>query len=85
MWCNLMLTNISNEFYISQIYSSAYLFRGHHPHNQNSQNKSKKGCTFQVDTWGIYMGWSQCLRDLVRKLETPQFALYFDILDSCVH
>ena len=25
------------------------------------------------------MGWSQCLRDLVTKLETPQFALHFDI------
>ena len=56
LWCNLMLTDISNEFYISQIYSSAYLFRGHHPHNQNSQNKSNKGCTFQVDTWGYTWG-----------------------------
>ena len=47
-------------------------------------NKSNKGSIFQVGTWWVYMGWSQCLRDLVTKLETPQFALYFDILDSCV-
>ena len=56
MWCNFMLRDISNEFYISQIYSSAYSFRGRHPPNQNSQNKSNKGCTFQVEpggyTWG---------------------------------
>ena len=44
-------------------------------------NKSNKGCIFQVGTWWVYMGWSQCLRDLVTKLETPQFAPYFDILD----
>ena len=80
MWCYFMLRDFSNEFYISQSYSSAYLFSGHHPQNQNSQNMSNKGCTFQVDTWGVYMGWYQCLRDLVTKLDTPQFALYFDIL-----
>ena len=110
MWCNLMLTDISYEFYISQMYSSACLLRGPHPHNQKSQqvkqrmyisgihhvylgvltpttkrvNKSSKGCIFQVGTWWVYMGWYQCLRDLVTQLETPQFALYFDILDSCV-
>ena len=61
------------EFYISQMYQSAYSFRGHHPPNQKSQNKSNKGCTFQVDTWHVYRGWSQCLRDIFTKLETPQF------------
>ena len=83
MWCNLMLTDISYEFYISQMYSSACLLRGPHPHNQKSQ-QVKQRMYISGGTWWVYMGWSQCLRDLVTKLETPQFALYFDIFDSCV-
>ena len=39
----------------------------------NEFHIAHKGCTFQVDTWGLYIGWSQCLRDLVTNLETPQF------------
>ena len=42
MWCNLMLTDISYEFYISQMYSSACLLRGPHPHNQKSQQAKQR-------------------------------------------
>ena len=85
VWCNLMLTDISYEFYINFhkcIHQHVYL--GVLTPTTKRVNKSNKGCIFQVGTWWVYMGWSQCLRDLVTKLETPQFALYFDILDSCV-
>ena len=42
MWCNLMLTDISYEIYISQMHSSACLLRGPHPHNQKSQQAKQR-------------------------------------------
>ena len=83
MWCNLMVTDISYEFYISQIYSSAWLFRGPHPDNQNSPQVKQR---MYISGWhlvGIH-GVVLMSQRPSYKWETPQFALYFDILDSCV-
>ena len=56
MWCNLMLINISNGFYISQMYSSAYLFRGHPPTTKIVKTSQTKGVHFRLTpggyTWG---------------------------------
>ena len=82
MWCNLTLTDISYEFYISQMYSSACLLRGPHPHNQKSQQVKQR---MYISGWhlvGIH-GVVPMSQRPSYKLETPQFALYFDILDSC--
>ena len=56
MWCNLMLIDISNEFKISQIYSSAFILGVITPTNKIVITSQTKDVHFRLTPWGYTWG-----------------------------